>query len=106
MYCTDVLHFSEHAAYLRIEAARTARRFPEVLELLAEGSLTLTTVGLLKPHLTADNHGELLEAARHKSKREVEKMDRGTQAVAGGAVDGAEGAGAQDGRCTAARRGR
>jgi 5-methylcytosine-specific restriction endonuclease McrA len=74
VYCTDVLHFSEHAAYLRIEAARTAQRFPAVLERLAEGSLTLTTIGLLKPHLTADNHGELLEAARHKSKRDVEKM--------------------------------
>jgi hypothetical protein len=74
VYCTDVLHFSEHAAYLRIEAARTAQRFPDVLERLANGSLTLTTIGLLKPHLTADNHGELLEAARHKSKRDVEKM--------------------------------
>jgi hypothetical protein len=74
VYCTEVLHFSEHAAYLRIEAARTAQRFPGVLERLAEGSLTLTTIGLLKPHLTADNHRELLEAARHKSKRDVEKM--------------------------------
>ena len=27
-YCTQVLHFSEHAAYGRIEAARAARRFP------------------------------------------------------------------------------
>jgi hypothetical protein len=25
-YCTQVLHLSEHAAYGRIEAARTARR--------------------------------------------------------------------------------
>ena len=28
-YCTQVLHLSEHAAYNRIEAARTARRFPD-----------------------------------------------------------------------------
>jgi hypothetical protein len=74
VYCTDVLHFSEHSAYLRIEAARTARRIPRVLELLADGSLTLTTVGLLKAHLTEENHRELLEAARHKSKRDVERM--------------------------------
>jgi hypothetical protein len=73
-YCTDVLHFSEHAAYLRIEAARTARRIPGVLELLADGSLTLTTIGLLKALLTEENHRELLDAARHKSKRDVEKM--------------------------------
>ena len=73
-YCTQVLHLSEHAAYGRIEAARTARRVPLVLERLAEGALTLTAVGLLRPHLTADNSRALLDAARHKSKREVEQL--------------------------------
>jgi len=73
VYCTDVLHFSEHAAYLRIEAARAALRIPRILEFLADGSLTLTTVGLLKAHLTDENHRDLVEAARHKSKRDVEK---------------------------------
>ena len=29
-YCTQVLHLAEGAAYNRIEAARAARRFPEV----------------------------------------------------------------------------
>src|SRR3989337_4047924 len=33
-YCVQVLQFSEHAAYGRIEAARAARRFPVVLERL------------------------------------------------------------------------
>ena len=37
----------------RIEAARAARRFPRILELLAEGAITLTAVGLLAPHLTS-----------------------------------------------------
>lgn len=45
-YCTQVLHLSEHAAYGRIEAARAARRCPIVLERLADGSITLTTVCL------------------------------------------------------------
>jgi 5-methylcytosine-specific restriction endonuclease McrA len=70
-YCTQVLHLSEHAAYGRIEAARAARRFPVILELLANGSITLTTVTLLAPHLTSTNVCAVLEAARHKSKREV-----------------------------------
>ena len=35
-YCTQVLRLSEHAAYGRIEAARAARRFPAVLDLLEE----------------------------------------------------------------------
>jgi hypothetical protein len=73
-YCTQVLHLSEHAAYGRIEAARVARRYPLVLERLAEGAVTLTTVALLAPHLTLENHRELLEEARHQSKREVEAL--------------------------------
>ncbi|HEX7127718.1 MAG TPA: HNH endonuclease, partial [Thermodesulfobacteriota bacterium] len=73
-YGTQVLHLSEHAAYGRIEAARAARRFPVVLEHLADGSLTLTTVTLLAPHLTVENHRDLLEQARHRSRREVEAL--------------------------------
>ena len=73
-YCTQVLHLSEHAAYGRIQAARAARRFPVILERLAEGSVNLTTVGLLAAHLTAENHWEVLDTARHKSKRQVEEL--------------------------------
>lgn len=73
-YCTHVLHFSEHAAYGRIEAARTGRRFPTVLEMLEDGSVNLTTVCMLAAHLTPANHRELLAAARHKSKRHVEEL--------------------------------
>lgn len=71
-YCTQILHLSEHAAYARIEAARVARRFPVILEMLAGGSLTLTSVGLLAPLLTPENHHGLLVAAQHQSKRQVE----------------------------------
>jgi hypothetical protein len=42
-YCTQCLHLSEHAAYGRIEAARAARRWPIILELLSDGAITLTT---------------------------------------------------------------
>ena len=67
-----MLHLSEHAAYLRIEAARAARKWPVLVELVAEGALHLTAIGLLAPHLTPDNHEGVLTAARHKTKREVE----------------------------------
>ena len=73
-YCTHVLYLSEHAAYGRIEAARAVRRFPVILGRLANGDLTLTAVCLLAPVMTDDNHLELLEAARHKSKRDVELL--------------------------------
>ena len=76
-YCTQVLHLSEHAAYGRIEAARAARKFPVVLDLLADGTVTLTTVTLLASHLTPANHVEVLNAARHRSKRDVEVMVAG-----------------------------
>lgn len=71
-YCTHVLHLSEHAAYGRIEAACAARRFPAILDMLRDGALTLTSVTLLSAHLTPENHLPVLEAARHKTKREVE----------------------------------
>ena len=73
-YCVQVLHLSEHAAYLRIEAARATRRFPAILDKLSDGSIHLTAVSLLGPHLTSANHVELLDEARHKTKREVEQL--------------------------------
>src|SRR5512134_2142498 len=73
-YCTEALHLSEHAAYARIEAARAIRRFPSLLEMIAEGTLTLTTLGLLSSHLTPANSADLLAAATHKSKRQVEEL--------------------------------
>ncbi len=74
VYCTQVLRLSEGAAYHRIEAARVIRSFPLIADWLRDGSITLTTVSLLRPHLTFKNHGRLLEEARHKSKREVEQQ--------------------------------
>jgi hypothetical protein len=70
-YATAVLRMSEPQAYLRIQAARLARRYPGVLELFAEGALNLSTIKLLDPHLTLDNYKVLLERARNKTKREV-----------------------------------
>lgn len=74
VYCTRMLHLSEHAAYNRIEAARAARRFPAVLVGLEQGLVHLTAVRLLAPLLTPENHRTLLAAAAHKSKREVEEL--------------------------------
>jgi len=73
-YCTRVLGLSAQSAYGRITAARATRRFPEMLPMLADGALTLSSVGLLAPHLDESNHEALLEAARHRSTREVHKM--------------------------------
>jgi len=73
-YCTGVLRLSEHEAFNRMKAARVVRRFPQILGLLVEGSLNLTTVKLIAAHLTVENHQRLLEAAAGKSKREVQEL--------------------------------
>ena len=73
-YCAQVLHLAEGAAYNRIEAACAARRFPLILEGLVDGSLTMTAVRLLAPHLTTDNHRGVLATARHKRKADIERL--------------------------------
>lgn len=77
VYCRDALALSEHEAYNRIEGARAARRFPAILEMLAEGAINLTTVRLLAPHLTPDNHRHVLESASRKTKSQVEAIVAG-----------------------------
>ena len=73
-YCTGALRLAEHAAYNRIEAARASRRFPPLLDLLADGSLNLSTVRLLAPHLEPGTFESLVALAKGKSKREVEML--------------------------------
>lgn len=73
-YCTEHLHLSERAAYSRIEAARLARRFPLILELVADSRVSLTAIALLARHLNERNYRELLDEATHKTVREVEVM--------------------------------
>jgi hypothetical protein len=73
-YCTQALHLSEDAAYNRTKAAGAARKWPVILPMIADGSITLTTVRRLADSLTDANHLQLLEAARHKSKSAVEQL--------------------------------
>jgi hypothetical protein len=73
-YCTEVLRLSEDATCDRIKAARVCRDFPEVLDQLASGDLSLTAVRLLARHLTPENHEAVLTRATRRSKREVEVL--------------------------------
>jgi len=76
-YCTQVLLLSEDAAILRLRAMRAVRHRPEILVDLTSGALNLSTIRFLEPYLTSANATALLASARHKSKREVEKLVRG-----------------------------
>ncbi len=73
-YCVREVHFSEDVAYKRIQVARAARLFPSIYDLLADGRLHLTAVVLLAPRLTPENADELLAAAVHRSKAEIEQL--------------------------------
>jgi len=73
-YCLEELHLSDDEAFHRIHAACTAREFPAIFSALAEGRLHMTAVNLMAPHLTAENAKELLAAATHKTKTEIQLM--------------------------------
>src|SRR5262245_47215555 len=73
-YCVGELRLSEDAAARRIQVARIARRFPAIFGAIAAGRLHVTAVGLLAPHLVEHNASDLLAAAEHKSKVEIERM--------------------------------
>ncbi len=74
LYCVHELHMSEETAWKRLRAARAAREFPAIFPALADGRLHLTAIVLLAPHLTAGTADELLAAATHKSKSEIERL--------------------------------
>ncbi len=73
-YCVGELRLSEDAAFKRIQAARVARRFPAIFDALDEGRLHLSAVVLLAPYLTEETADELLVAATHKRKSEIEQL--------------------------------
>ena len=73
-YCVHELKLSEEAAFKRIHAARAARRFPAIFGAVADGRLHLSAVVMLALHLTPENGAELLTAATHRSKAEIEKL--------------------------------
>ncbi len=69
-----VLRLSEDATCNRIMAARTCRRFPVVLDLLASGKMSLTSVRMLSGTLTPENHEAVLARASDRSRREIEVL--------------------------------
>ena len=70
-FCTRKLRMSEGEAFRRITAARLAKRFPIVIELISSGTIHLSALVPLRDHLTPDNHAELLSDACGKGKAAV-----------------------------------
>src|SRR5262245_26887071 len=75
-YCVRHLHLSPDAAYKRITAGRTARKFTAIFEMIAAGKLHLCGVTELAPYLEPENAAGLLEAATHRTVMEIRELLR------------------------------
>ena len=71
---TQGLNFSESEAYKRCLVGRVGRRFPALLEAIGAGELHLTGAAMIAPKMEVGNAESLLEAARYKSKRNLEAL--------------------------------
>src|SRR6186713_3703964 len=70
-YCIYELRMSEDAAARRSSAARLVKRFPLLFDAIAAGELHLTGLLMLGPHLTPENHVEVLARAKFRTKKEL-----------------------------------
>src|SRR6187399_2483723 len=75
-YCIYELRFSEDAAARRSSAARLVKQFPLLFDAIANGELHLTGLLMLGPHLTPENHVEVLARAKFRAKKEIAKLVR------------------------------
>lgn len=73
-YCTKVLGYSEAEAFLRIRAARQAKRFPRILSMIGRRLIHVTAVAKLAPHLTPENYRSLLDRASRRTTRELDRL--------------------------------
>jgi hypothetical protein len=73
-YCTEALGLSEDAACNRIDVAKTCSRFPNILDLLASGSMTPSAVRALARYLTDDNHQDVLERAKGRTGPQIKEL--------------------------------
>ena len=75
-YCIYELRFSEDEAARRAGAAKLVKRFPVLFDAIANGELHLTGLLMLGPHLTLENHLDVLARAKFRTKKEIAKLVR------------------------------
>jgi hypothetical protein len=73
-FCVRRMGMSPGAAVRRIAAARMVKRFPALLARVEHGELHLSTLVLLRPHLTEANVDALVAAVVGKTQHEVEEL--------------------------------
>ena len=73
-YCLGELHLCEGSAYKHIQAARAARQFPAIFEAVEQDRLHLSAVVILAPSLNLENAADLLVAATHRTRAQIELL--------------------------------
>jgi len=73
-YCLGELRLSEQAAFKRILVARAARKFASIFPALVAGRVHMSALVMLAPHLTPETADELVAAATHRTKVEIETL--------------------------------
>jgi hypothetical protein len=73
-FATRKLGLSEGEATRRIRTARLSRRFPQILEALGSGAVTMTNVLLVERILSSENVERILSEITRKPKLEVHKV--------------------------------
>jgi len=73
-YCVSRLGLSDDSTWKRLQVARRVHGYPQLLSALEHGRVHLSGLVLLVPHLTAENVDELLAAATHRRKSQIEGL--------------------------------
>ena len=95
-YCVRLLNFSHDAAKKRVQVARKGWWLPVIFEAIADGRVHLSGMARLVPFIDEENVHELIEAATHRTCRDIELLlaerfpravvDEGVEEVPGGAA--------------------
>lgn len=73
-YCVRGLRLSEGEAFRRIQAARAAEVRPQLLAAVAEGTLSLTAISRIAPHVRRPDAPEIIARAEGKTTRQIEEI--------------------------------
>ena len=73
-FCRRRLGLSDYEAFIRIAAARVARKYPVVFGMLERRELHLTAICEVRDFLTAENHLELFGAVSGKTKLQIREV--------------------------------
>lgn len=73
-YCRKRLALSDYEAFARIAAARAARKYPVIFELLEQRKLHLTAICEVRAFLTPENHQELLAEVSGQTKPQIREI--------------------------------